>query len=113
MCAPRDRADADKLTLVRGLIAQGWAQYAPARSGDGAAVDALSIAAEAWSLEGACQVVHDPAVLYAVQSAIVAQHGDVIDTRGNARQNLIRWNDAPWRTLAEVLRVLDSAIKKF
>jgi len=93
------------LMAMRQRLNQGWCQNAEARDAIGMEVRPRHPSAVAWDISGA---------------AVAA---DLMDKRDNMKQHVIgtisdligtwnwpRWNDAPERTKAEVLAVLDKAI---
>jgi hypothetical protein len=98
------------LRRARELIGSGWTQGADARAADGTPLDPWSDEATAWSLLGALVAALEQAEaqdqalpLTQLAVALDALAGFVDD------DSLVRWNDAPERTLAQVESALAAA----
>ena len=105
------------LTEARGLLVRGWSQRAQARDGTGEVVLAWSEEARSWSLLGALLASwhsHNGR-----RDATFVAHGLDARALGDATQaigevtgnaSIEGWNDAPDRTLGEVLSAIDLAL---
>ncbi len=94
------------LEAARDLLARdgGWTQRACARDVDGREVDELSDRAVAFDLLGALTRAGRDASRDAVHDAMAQLRA------GIGFKTLGDWNDAPGRTQAEAIALLDSAI---
>ena len=100
----------DLLLSARSLVERGWCQGASAASRDGRHVDPWDPLAERWSVIGALIAVWakwrgaggSRSAILAFQRGNVALLGAIDDVPQ-------MWNDAPGRTLDEVLSALDRA----
>jgi hypothetical protein len=95
------------LTAVRALIAAGWCQHASARDAAGRRVPYHAADARAWSLHGAMfradlDVFHGQAHGWEEARRALAAAG--------CEPGTVLWNDAPDRTQADVLALLDRAL---
>jgi len=94
------------LEKARGFIALGWTQQEFARKANGKPVLALDPKATCWCIQGALQAALNKTGNYSERfyecSILLANAAD--------NHALIWWNDAPYRTQAEVLAVFDQAI---
>jgi hypothetical protein len=108
---PDDDVAREILVQTRERLETGWCQGADARDGAGAAVDPWSDRARSWSLLGALVAVTDPlaplgnARLGALRRALAALAEFVVEP------SLAEWNDAEARTHANVISVLDEALR--
>jgi hypothetical protein len=96
------------LRAVRELLAESeaWCQGAWARDGRGRPVGSTRANAVAWCLVGALAKVRDPSSRG--RKRLVEMLDEMLDEMFPV--SLPAWNDAPGRTHAEVLALLDAAI---
>ena len=106
------------LTEARGLLLRGWSQGAQARDETGRVVPAWSEDATSWSLLGALlaswqlhgMALDEDFVAHAVDARALgdatAALGDATGTAG-----LDVWNDAPGRTLVDILDAINQALE--
>lgn len=96
------------LAQVRELLAEParWTRFEPARDDAGQAVSALSAEAYSWCLAFAIDRVFGLNVCDFNATAVAVD--DLLDEV--AGMQVVIWNDAPGRTHAEVLELLDRAI---
>lgn len=110
MTAADKAAELTILTATRALIAQGWTQTYYAVDVDNNAVSSLSDNAVRWCLAGGLtRAVFDNS---AAEASTADRHAadEAIVRLLPDNMNAITWNDAPKRTQAEVLALLDQAI---
>lgn len=102
------------LADARRLIQRGWCWDAEARTADGDAVEPWDERAASWSILGALVAVLETEgrksreLPIANLSAALYALADVIEV-----DSLAVWNDAPGRSQAEVVSVLESAERVF
>jgi hypothetical protein len=108
-----DKAQSQLLTdliAVRELLSapERWTKGYGARNSEGTPVDSFSPDACCWCLVGACARVTE------ANEAGNSGRFDVLraSLRPKAGPCLVRLNDAPERTHAEILAVIDKAIEK-
>lgn len=89
------------LQHARNRLYDGWIQGAFAVDANGEAIAANSPDAVAWSLVGAMLSVL-PTKKYNKKIAEITRNPDVA--------SLVAWNDAPGRTLEEVVELIDIAM---
>ncbi len=97
---------------ARELVERGWTQRADARCVDGTIVHPCDERAASWSLLGALVAALEHVAASDGEHAAVGQLArtcrrlaDIVDT-----DSLVQWNDAPERSRADVLAVLDRAL---
>ena len=111
------------LKRARELIAPegAWIQWEHAEMRGGAAINPESPVACRWCLTGAIRraALHHPGGTWPLMPRAFARVARVArepeselqwDTGGQAAREIVSWNDAPERTHAEVLALLDRAI---
>jgi hypothetical protein len=107
------------LSEARGLLLRGWCRAAQARDESGAVVPAWSEEARSWSLLGALLASWHRQNGETTELDFVA-HGFDVRALGDATQaigditgtaSLESWNDAPGRTVADVLETIDQAVE--
>jgi hypothetical protein len=92
------------------LVAGGWTQGADARTADGAPIEPWSDEAAAWSLLGALVAaleegeIHEQPLPLTELAVALAALAEFVDD-----DSLVRWNDAPERTAAQVEAALAAA----
>jgi hypothetical protein len=101
----------ERLRLARSKLEFGWTQTAPARDASGNVTPTDDAGAVCWCVFGAVHVVSDYRTWEnawkcveraACEAGFYGDHGT-----GNGP---VRFNDAPGRTQAEVLELIDRAI---
>lgn len=102
------------LRKIRALIAQGWCQGDAAQDVHGHALVVGSPHATAWCLVGAVNRItlnnsyKSPWNVYTLFKNALPDKDKIFGCTGLT--SLIAWNDAPHRTQADVLALLDRAI---
>jgi hypothetical protein len=106
------------LTEARGLLLNGWSQGAQARDDAGRVVPAWSEDATSWSLLGALLAswqIHDMALEadFVAHSVDARALGDATAALGDATGTaaLDLWNDAPDRTVGDVVDAVNRALE--
>jgi hypothetical protein len=100
------------LTLARDRIASGWTQGAEARTDAGDPIDPWRPSATVWSLLGTIVASYEELsqrdLEFGLDQLAAALHrlSAFVDD-----DSLVRWNDAPGRTQADVLDALGHAIE--
>ena len=108
------------LSEARGLLLRGWSMGAQARDDAGNLVPAWSDDASSWSLLGALLAswhhhhIEDLNEDVVAHSADARALGDATEALGEAAGTaaLDQWNDAPGRSVAEVLATVDLALEQ-
>jgi hypothetical protein len=106
------------LSEARGLLLRGWSLGAQARDDAGSVVAAWSERASSWSLLGALlaswhhyhEDLNEDVVGHSTDARAL---GDATEALGEATgtAGLDQWNDAPGRSLAEVVAAVDRALE--
>ena len=106
------------LSEARGLLLRGWSRAAQARDDTGSVVPAWSDDARSWSLLGALLASWHRQNGETMELDFVA-HGFDVRALGDATEaigevtgtaSLASWNDAPGRTITEVIDTIDQAM---
>lgn len=95
----------EELTAVRKLIEQGWTQGHYARNAEGDVADLMDNDACTFCLRGA---------IYRVTGYDEGKYLPIIqllNSRVYSFPGIINWNDAPGRTKAEVLDLIDETLE--
>lgn len=99
------------LIVARALVDRGWTQRVEALNGKGKPVWARNPQSVCWCLAGALDraayLLHQPDVLVDEIGHILAQK---LGFDFEDLAEVVNWNDAPERTQAEVVALLDSLI---
>jgi hypothetical protein len=103
---------------ARGLLLRGWSLGAQARDDEGSVVPAWGDRASSWSLLGALlaswHLYHEGLSEDVIaHSADARALGDATEALGEATGTaaLDQWNDAPGRSIGEVVAVVDRALE--
>lgn len=105
------------LMEARGLLLRGWSKGAQARDERGHVVNAWSSEAAAWSLVGALLASwhrHDDRldidfVAHSAEARALSDATEVL-TRATGTLAIDSWNDAPERSLGDVIAAVDRAL---
>ena len=106
------------LSEARGLLLRGWSLGSQARDDAGSIVPAWSESASSWSLLGALlaswhhyhEDLNDDVFAHSADARAL---GDATEALGEVTGTaaLDQWNDAPGRSVAEVLSTVDQAVE--
>ena len=91
------------LRLIQQKLRQGWCQHVMARDKNGAMCHYLSSDAVCWCIHGASQATG------VVSQDVFTPIMKLTNSEGDYAA-LTSWNDAPGRTQADVIAMLDQAI---